>query len=390
MKVDMTQSHKKENLGEKMKKNVIIAALLIIVIAASFAGCTSNVGSSSSWPGFAVGDNLAVISYGYQLYALNTQNGSKVWVFPAEKDSKVIFYAPVEFTDSTVIAGDYNHSLYTVNISNGSLKWQFDDAGSRYVASAFYKDGLTYAPNADKKLYALDENGTLQWIFETEGPNWSKPTADDQYLYLASMDHHVYAINLTYTTSDLVAGEDGVKNSVSEPVWKTDLETAIVSDPLLVDGALYVGTIDGKMFKLDAITGDILWTYAGETKINSIWTKPAILDNVLFFATEDGNIYALDIESGKSVWNTPIATDSQIVASGVVMGQSIGFGTLDGNLIIVDKNQVTSPSISREGSIYTTPVFQDGKLYLMMVSGEKLIYALDENGREYWSFSNED
>lgn len=386
----MIQSHKKENLGEKMRKNVIIAAILIIVIAASFAGCTSNVGASSSWPGFAVGDNLAVISYGYQLYALNTQSGSKVWVFPAEKDSKVIFYAPVEFTDSTVIAGDYDHNLYAVNISNGSLRWKFDDAESRYVASAFYKDGLTYAPNADEKLYVLDEMGTLQWIFKTEGPNWSKPVADDQHLYLASMDHHVYALNLTYAASDLVAGEDGVKNMVETPVWQIDLETAIVSDPLLADGAIYVGTIDGKMYKIDANTGDILWTYEEETKIKSIWTKPAIIDNVLFFATEDGHIYAMDTETGKSVWSSPKATDSQIVASGVVMGQTIGFGTLDGNLIIVDKDQVTSPSISREGSIYTTPVFQDGKLYLMMVGGDKLIYALDENGREYWSFSDED
>ena len=386
----MTQFQKKKNLGEKMKKNIIITALLSIVIAASIAGCTSNVGASSSWPGFAVEDDLVVVSYGYQLYALNTQNGSKEWVFPAEKDSKVIFYAPVEFTDSMVIAGDYEHNLYTVNISNGSLKWKFDGAESRYVASAFYKDGLTYAPNADAKLYVLDENGTLKWFFETEGPNWSKPTADDQYLYLASMDHYLYALNLDYAASDLVAGEDGTKNIVKEPVWKTDLETAVVSDPLLADGALYVGTIDGKMFKLDATTGNILWTYEGEDKVKSIWTKPAIIDTVLFFATEDGYIYALDTDTGKSVWNAPMVTDSQIVASGVIMGQTIGFGTLDGNLIIVDKDQVTSPSISREGSIYTAPVFQDGKLYLMMVGGDKLIYALDENGREYWAFSDEE
>ncbi len=386
----MTQSHKKEYLGEKMKKNVIIAALLSIVIAASVAGCTSSVGTSSSWPGLAVGDNLAVISYGYQLYALNTQNGSRVWVFPAEKDSKVIFYAPVEFTDSMVIAGDYDNNLYAVNISNGSLKWVFDGAESRYVASAFYKDGLVYAPNADGKLYALNENGVLQWAFEAEGPNWSKPTADDQYLYLASMDHYVYALDLNYAASDLTAGDGGTMNMVKEPVWKTDLDTAVVSDPLLADGALYVGTIDGKMFKLDAGTGNILWTYEGETKIKSIWTKPAIIDNVLFFATEDGYIYALDTETGNPVWNSPVNTESQIVASGVVMEQTIGFGTLDGNLIIVDKDQVASPSISREGSIYTAPIYQDGKLYLMMVGGDKLMYALDENGREYWAFSDKD
>lgn len=372
-----------------MKKNIAITVLLILVIAGALAGCTSNVGASSSWPGLAVGDNLAVVSYGYQLYALNIQNGSKTWVFPAEQNSKVIFYAPVEFAENAVIAGDYANHLYAVNTSNGLLKWQFDGAKSRYVASAFYKNGYTYAPNADKKLYVLDQNGILQWVFETAGANWSKPVADDQYLYLASMDHHVYALNLTYAVSDLTADEDGTKNVVAEPVWETDLGTAIVSDPLLADGFLYVGTIDGKMFKINASTGEIAWKYEGETKIKSIWTKPVILDGAVFFATEDGNIYALDVETGTPVWNAPISTGSQIVASGVIINGTVSFGTLAGNLVIVDKNQTTSPSISREGAIYSTPIYKDGKLYLMMVNGEKLVYALDENGREFWSFSTE-
>ncbi|RJQ41636.1 MAG: hypothetical protein C4545_06375 [Anaerolineaceae bacterium] len=372
-----------------MKKNISIAVLLIFVIAATLAGCTSTVGASSSWPGLAVSDDLVVLSYGYQLYALDVQNGSKVWVFPAEQDQNIIFYAPAEFTENMVIAGDYAHNLYAVNTNNGSLNWKFDGAESRYVASAFYKNGYTYAPNADKKLYVLDQNGTLQWVFQTDGPNWSKPVADEQYVYLASMDHHMYALNLNYQVSDLIADEDGTKNLVEKPVWKTDLGTAIVSDPLLADGFLYVGTIDGKMFKVDASNGNIIWSFEGETKIKSIWTKPVILDDVLFFATEDGYIFALNTETGESVWDSPMATSSQIVAGGVILNNTVGFGTIDGNFVIVDKDQVTSPSLSREGSIYTTPTFKNGKLYLMMVSGEKLIYALDENGREFWSFSTE-
>lgn len=387
----MTLSHRrKKKLGEKMKKNITIAALLILIISAMLAGCTGNVGASSSWPGFSVDNDLAVVSYGYQLYALNVQNGSKTWVFPAEQNSKIIFYAPVEFAENLVIAGDYTKNLYALNSSNGILQWQFDGAESRYVASAFYKNGYIYAPNADQKLYVLDQNGVLQWIFETAGANWSKPVADEQYLYLASMDHNIYALNLTYASSDLVAGKDGTRNRVEEPVWKTDLGTAVVSDPLLADGFLYAGTIDGKMFKVSASTGEIVWKFEGEAKIKSIWTKPVIFDNVVFFATEDGSIYALNAETGAPVWDAPMPTGSQIVAGGVVINDTVGFGTLGGNLVVVDKDQVTSPSLSREGAVYSTPVYKDGKLYLVMVNGEKLVYALDENGREYWTFSTEE
>ncbi|HAF62167.1 MAG TPA: hypothetical protein DCK95_07570, partial [Anaerolineaceae bacterium] len=273
---------------------------------------------------------------------------------------------------------------------NGVLTWKFDGADSRYVASSLYTGGFVYAPNADGNLYVLDQNGVLQWIFETAGPNWSKPVADEEYVYLTSMDHHVYALNLSYANTDLKADENGSKIVVEKPVWTTDLETAVVSDPLLSDGYLYVGTIAGKVFKVDTSNGSIVWTFQDDTQVKSVWTEPTIVDDVLFFATEDGYIFALNTETGDPVWNAPLASGAQIVASAVELNGSVGFGTTAGNLVVVDKDQVTAPSITREGSIYTAPHFVDGKLFLTYVGGDKLVYALDENGREFWSFSTAD
>jgi len=361
-----------------MKKNIFGVILLIVIGAAAITGCTSNVGAASSWPGTAVNDDMVVLSYTYQIFALDPQNGTKVWTYPVEADSKIQFYAPVEFADDLVIAGDYTNNLYGINATSGLLTWKFSDADSRYVASSLYSGGYIYAPNADGKMYVLDQNGALQWTFETAGPNWSKPVADDQYVYLASMDHHIYALDHSYTTAEL---------QTNDAVWATDLETSIVSDPLLQDGYLYVGTIAGKVFKLDAADGSVVWTYQDDTQVKSVWTKPTIVDDALFFATEDGHIFALDVASGEPLWSAPLATDAQIVASAVEINGSVGFGTLAGNLVVVDKEKVTAPSIAKEGSIYSTPYFVDGKLYLTYVGGEKQIYALDENGREFWSFS---
>lgn len=364
-----------------MKKNILGVILLIVISAGLISGCSSNVGAASSWPGVAVNADKIVLSNTYQIFALDPQNGTKVWTYPAEADSKIQFYAPVEFADDMVIAGDYTHTLYGIDAASGLLTWKFDDAESRYVATSLYSDGFVYAPNADGKLYVLDQNGALQWTFETAGPNWSKPVADDEHVYLASMDHHIYALNRSYAATEL---------QTSDAVWTVDLETSIVSDPLLQDGYLYVGTIAGKVFKVNAATGSIVWTFQDDTQVKSVWTKPIIVDGALFFATEDGHIFALDAATGDALWGTPLATDAQIVASGVEINGSVGFGTLTGNLVVVDKDKVTAPAISKEGSIYTAPYFVDGKLFLTYVGGEKQIYALDENGREYWSFSTED
>ena len=379
-----------KRLGENMKKNIFIVVILILIVAITITGCTNNVGTASSWPGFSVSEDMAVLSYGSQIYAINTQNGNRQWVFPAEAENGVMFYAPAEIKDGQVLVGDYAHTLYSVNGDNGILSWKFEGAKKRYVASVLAKDGMIYAPNADHTLYVLDSNGLLNWEFKTEGPNWSKPVADDQYVYLASMDHHLYALQLNYDVADLSTDDNGSKILVDEPVWSTDLETAVVSDPLLADGFLYVGTIDGKLFKIDVANGAIEWTFEGDTKIKSIWTTPLIVDGMLYFGTEDGYIYALDIENGEAAWANPTATNSQIVASGVALNGTVGFGTIAGNLVILDKNQATSPSIIRDGGIYTTPIFQDGKLYLVMVGGDNLVYALDENGREYWAFSSKE
>lgn len=373
-----------------MKKNITILVFLILIVAATITGCTNNVGAASSWPGFSVGDGMAVLSYGSQIYAINTETGNRQWVYPSSTERNVMFYAPAEIKDGQVLVGDYSHTLYSVNSTNGILNWKFEGAKSHYVGSVLELNGMTYAPNADHFLYVVDSNGMLNWKFKTEGPNWSKPVADDQYVYVASMDHYLYALQLSYDAAVLTADESGNRVLVSEPVWSVDLETAIVSDPLLANGFLYVGTIDGKLFKVNATSGAIEWTFEGDTKIKSIWTTPLIADDILYFGTEDGYIYALNVESGDPVWTSPTSTNSQIVASGVALNGNVGFGTIAGNLIILDKNQATSPSITREGGIYTTPIFQDGKLYLVVVGGDKLVYALDENGREYWAFSTEE
>lgn len=377
-------------LGENMKKKSILVILLILIGASILAGCTGSAGAASSWPGVTVDEDLALVSYGYQIYALNTQNGSKVWTYPAEQDRKIMFYAPAAVANGTVLVGDYANSLHAINRSNGVSKWVFDGADSRYIASVLVANGNVYAPNADGKLYVLTEDGMLNWVFETQGPNWSQPVADENFVYLASMDHKVYALQSNYEASQLSTDENGNKTLVSEPVWELDLGTAVVSDPLLVDGNMYVGTLDGKLFKINTADGAIVWVYEDGSEVSSIWTKPVLMDGLVFFATESGDIYALNAEDGNEAWAAPLSTNAQIVGDGVIINDTVAFGTTEGELVIVDKDQNKSPSLTKEGSIYTSPIFEDGKLFLTLVGGDNLVFALDENGRQFWAFSTKE
>ena len=74
------------------------------------------------------------------------------------------------------------------------------------------------------------------------------------HLYLASMDHYLYALDLNYDTSSLEVDEAGSRTLVAEPLWSLDLGAAVAANPVLVDGVIYAGTIDGTLYAVDLET----------------------------------------------------------------------------------------------------------------------------------------
>ncbi len=110
---------------------------------------------------------------------------------------------------------------------------------------------MVYAPNSDHYLYALDTAGNLEWKFEGVGPNWTKPLADENMVYLASMDHNFYAFDKEFSHNDLVNAEDGSKTLLPNAKWSIDLGMAVVADPVFNDGVMYVVTIEGRLFAID-------------------------------------------------------------------------------------------------------------------------------------------
>jgi outer membrane protein assembly factor BamB len=156
-----------------------------------------------------------------------------IWRFPASPDAKTQFFAAPAISETQVFAGSYNNTLVAIDKNNGSEKWTFAQQ-DRYIASPLVVGEQVFAPNTDKHLYALNTSGDLLWSFKTTGPNWTKPVSDEQFVYLASMDHFLYALNLEYSSAALAVDTTGSR-TLRKPVWSVDLGTAVVADPVLVD-----------------------------------------------------------------------------------------------------------------------------------------------------------
>ncbi|MEW6406572.1 MAG: PQQ-binding-like beta-propeller repeat protein, partial [Chloroflexota bacterium] len=347
---------------------------------------SSSVGAASSWPGVTVSESTGFFAYGTQIYALDTQNGSLLWNYPAEPQSGRQFYAAPGVGADFVVVGDYSNTLAAVDKQSGVEKWQFSGANDRYVGSALVANGSVFAPNTDHFMYALDESGNLAWRFEAQGPNWTQPAADENYVYLASMDHFVYALKKAYTAAELKPAEDGSSTLVSEPVWSLDLGAAVVADPVLAEGILYTGTIDGKLYAIDLASQAILWSFDGNGALASIWGSPVVTANAVFVGDEDGNIFAVGKSDGKTLWPDPFAAGSGVISSGTVMEDRVVFATNTGKIFTINENKELKTLVTLEATLYSPLELDTDKIIVAPATKEKLFVALNADGNEVWNY----
>jgi quinohemoprotein ethanol dehydrogenase len=96
--------------------------------------------------------------------------------------------------------------------------------------------------------------------------------------------------------------------------WFYDLDTQRGQEatPLVVDSVMYFTSAWSKVFALNAATGALLWSYdpkvPGEWGVNAccdvVNRGVAVWDGKVFVGTLDGRLVALDAVTGKSLWQT--------------------------------------------------------------------------------------
>jgi len=95
--------------------------------------------------------------------------------------------------------------------------------------------------------------------------------------------------------------------------WFLDLpnDVGLVSTPLVVDGTMYFTGTMNVIRALDAVTGELLWEYDPKVadeirgKRRTGWKHNrgiSFYEGKLFAATWDGRLFALDAETGEELW----------------------------------------------------------------------------------------
>ena len=227
--------------------------------------------------------------------------------------------SPVQVTFVPILSSP---SPTPTQLSAPEVRWTFQTEGAVW-GTATVNNGIVYIGSDDGNLYAIDANtGNLKWKFPTEGLVRSHPAILNNLVFITSDDGYLY----------------GIDTQSSEQVWKVDIgnlsdpepreNPGVVPDPTIFDfiqsspivsgGHIFIGSADGKVFAVEAKTGDFIWTYQTGQKIRA---TPAVEGDVVYVGSWDGIVYALSASTGRGLWQTPIGGQVQstsLVTNGLV------------------------------------------------------------------------
>ncbi len=355
---------------------------LVSLAALLLSGCST--GRGASWPALTSDGELAYLAGGSYVYAIRLSDGTEVWRFPAKANRKLAFYAAPALTpEGHLIIGSSGttHTLFSLDPASLDpesgeplIDWTFDDARDRWIAAPLVTETGIYAPNVDGNLYALDFQGRPLWSepFSAGGPLWSRPASDGEHLYVASLDHRLFAV-------DAATGQAVWADSVT-------LDGALAGSPALGDsGTLFIGSFGSHMHAVDATTGHIRWSIP--TK-GWVWGGPVVNNQTVYFGDLEGYFYALDTENGEQRWPS-IQPDGSVIGTPLVLDEQIVFTTEAGSVYAVSETGEILWSTQVGGKLYAPPVLAGDFILVAPLEADFLIAALDRNGNQVWTFTPE-
>ncbi|MFB3888261.1 MAG: PQQ-binding-like beta-propeller repeat protein [Candidatus Bathyarchaeia archaeon] len=253
-----------------------------------------------------------VIAYG-NLYGRDKATGAIYCFSTSTKPAK----------DWTMFGGDPAHTATgDAGPTNPGQKWVFHTDGG-VISSPAVVAGKVYIGSYDKNWYCLDAStGTKIWSFTTGYYIRSSPAVVGGKMYSGADDGFVYCLDAN-TGSQLwktpAPGQILPIMTGTYPEWR--------SSPTVADGKVYVGSLDGKLYRIDANTGGVDWTI--QTTRAIISTPAYVAGDGLYFASTDGFVYKVNPTTGSVIWNasTPIGLEIAMEGSPCVGNGKVVIGS---------------------------------------------------------------
>ena len=247
-----------------------------------------------------VSDGFVYVGVAPNFVALNAQTGKRIWQaafdgMTSELGAEFMgcYSSPCIGKDKVYVGFNLATGLVALNKHNGEQLWNKKHKHNPLHASATLCDDMLYHP-AYGELRAMNaDDGEEMWRFPLPAENpyfpwWtmSSPAASGSRIYIGSLEGEVFALDASsgkalwcYQTGEAIASFGPCMRAGSQ----------VMSTPALSGNTVYIGSADGRMYGLSTESGKAMWCYNLGVPITS---SAAISGNTVFIAAYDGSVYA--------------------------------------------------------------------------------------------------
>jgi eukaryotic-like serine/threonine-protein kinase len=117
------------------------------------------------------------------------------------------------------------------------------------------------------------------WRVRLSDRIYASPFCIEERVYICTVDGNLYCLDAEW----------------GKEIWKLPLGAQVTSSPVITpEGRLYIGSREGTLFCVDAQKHKVLWRFATGGPIPG---SPRVADNVVYFGSMDHRVYALPTEA---------------------------------------------------------------------------------------------
>lgn len=254
------------------------------------------------------------------LWGFQLSTGELLWSFEVLDDRAQRQGVPTAIVGppSTVCGITFGDEVFCLDAKNGTTRWKFRSGhdwnpGTLRPSPALVKQRLLF-PALDGTVYCLDAaNGTLLWKRKLPAAISTTIVADDKSAYVGSDDGRLYRLG---TRDGRIQGT-------------IDLGSRPYFTPLLHESALYLFSGSDQNNRLIAVDRDlttILWQQTTPGGWSS--PRPYVYGDHVIAGTENGDLVALDAKTGRKNWSEhlggvirAIGTDGEVMYVGSLSGR---------------------------------------------------------------------
>jgi outer membrane protein assembly factor BamB len=266
----------------------------------------------------------------------------------------------------------------------GTLLWKLR-IGGQIWSPPIIDAGTLYVGDDEGRLSAIDlTRHAAKWTFRTQGKVRSRPAISGNKVYFASDDGYLHALDagtgIEAWRFDLKARDLGRR----APSPDTPFYDFLQSAPLIEGGRVYVGSLSGTLFAIDARNGAKLWSVG---TLDAVRGNPVSDGTSLYFGSWDRHVYAVDLATGRVRWRSD--------AGGIVQSTP---ALVDGKVVVGSRGAALTAFAADSGAtawrhaytdgswVESSPVAVDRMLYVGSSDALKISAIDATNGTEVWSF----